>query len=350
MSSGAFGDGSAVPWIRLVLRALILTVSPQTKRGASGSGSRAYIRCAKGRGDQKASPGTRRAKRILLLARAPMQLSTLATDLFPEARFLSAQALPRLMGNCQPTFCRRPLIRSRAIFRGMKDKTEKAKARGAGAQTRGSSGSTTTGNSKEARMLAQNSRIGNEAFQSRLDASNLTRDEMMKYVGDRLTVISDVQRREVSQMSTRNERDWWKEVADAQKGLAKPDPTRWHEATKLYEQAAEQFAAGKVGRGKEILESAIRAEESAFTKLTKLVNVKDIEREALESAPDSYWEIKPHQACTPSDIPPELKQLAESILDEGKEIKDPPVRKTVKAPWWTEEEEEEEDGDGDGAG
>ena len=56
----------------------------------------------------------------------------------------------------------------------------------------------------------------------------------------------------------------------------------------------------------------------------------------------------PHSSA-PTEVPPELDELANRILDVGQEIKDPPVKARVADPWWTEEEEEEEEeGDADG--
>jgi len=232
----------------------------------------------------------------------------------------------------------------------MNDKTGKRARRSPGAQTGGSGGSGTASRPLDNRLLAQSSRVGNEAFQQRLASSNTTRDEMVEFIGSRLKVIGEVQEREVAQMSTRNERDWWKEVSDIHKGVTKPDPKQWHEATKLYQLAMEQLCHGKIGRGREILDSAMRAEEQAFNNLTKLVSIEDLEREAAEEAPDAMWEIGVNQACTPTDIPNQLAELANQIQDVGDEVKDPPVRQVVDSPWWTEEEEEEEEADADGGG
>lgn len=194
------------------------------------------------------------------------------------------------------------------------------------------------------RMARFSKAVGNDEVQRRLAQGNANRDELLVFLTKRLGTIRNVQLRELDQET--KQRDWWKEVTLTDRDeLTKPDPTRWHEAARLYMDAADQLGRGALGQGAELVKRAIEAERRAFESLTELVQVEDSEAEI--EAPTAAYEASPHDASGETDVG-SVKEIGWDILNAIWVIEDPPTRKRARDPWWTDEDEEEEEGDGGG--
>jgi len=224
-------------------------------------------------------------------------------------------------------------------MQGPRRKGAAAGVEGAGPE-RGGAGSAKSGaNSSAMRMAAA---LGNDELQRRIEKGNATRDELLVYMNQRLGSIHEAQLRERHQGSE-HMRDHWKDIGDIHKTeFTKPEPLRWHESARLYEQAAYQLCQGAVGRGAALLEKAMEAERRAFEAVGQQVQTKDLEPDGEGCA--ALAGVSENQACAPCDVPSEIQAKADAIQREVTEFKDQPVKKRIADPWWTLEEEEEEEG------
>lgn len=192
-------------------------------------------------------------------------------------------------------------------------------------------------------MLAMGRSLGNEELQRRIDQGNASRDDLLAQIAQRLGAMREAQVREEN-FGAQDMRSAWKEISDAHKeDYTKPEPMRWREAAKLYEMAAFQLCSGKLGRGSQLVQKAMEAERKAFEGVGKQIGVKDLE--PGEETSEAMKEIKPEQACSPTDVPGDIEALADKIQANTTEFKDQPNKKRKLDPWWTlDEEEEEEEG------
>ncbi len=191
------------------------------------------------------------------------------------------------------------------------------------------------------------SAVGNEELQRRIEKGNVSRDEMLVFMVDRLQTIRTAQLRELDVAGLDRQREWWKEVADSHKTDAtKPDPTRWREVAQVYEEASYQICRGALGRGRDLLERGIEAEKREWGTLTSVVQVQDLDTEV--ESPDALDRIQSSDACGATDVPQEIRALASDIENVTHIAREPPGRKRRRDPWWTlwEDEEEEEDAAG----
>ncbi len=177
----------------------------------------------------------------------------------------------------------------------------------------------------------------------------MNREMALAFISERLRNMRQLQIREVRLTKRGAHWDWWRQVADNYKTwFTKPEPRRWHESARLYEDAAKAFARGNVSRGKEILDRAIVAENRQLDNLTELVQTDDLD---FDARPDPRWlqyivDTEPGPCSLPDDI-----RLAQDIQKVEGTVVDPMNRRRRRDPWWTlEDEEEEEDGNGDGNG
>jgi hypothetical protein len=184
-------------------------------------------------------------------------------------------------------------------------------------------------------------KLGNDELQKRIDSGNATRDELLKFLVSRLQVVRDVQLREVTLSQKNANYDWWRLVEDRQRGIEKPDPTRWRDTARAYEEAAFHLCRGDVTRGIAEMKVAIEVEKRAFENLTRLVEVS--ERERSMEGPESLGNAGAAQAAG-SCPPPEALDLAREIQNVTDKPPSPADMARVADPWWTEEEEEEEEG------
>jgi hypothetical protein len=190
--------------------------------------------------------------------------------------------------------------------------------------------------------------VGNRELHARVTAGNATRDELLGFLTGRLGTIRTVQEREGEQASYRNLREHWKEISEpGHAGITEPDATRWHQAARLYSEAAQHLCNGNVIQGRADIERALEAERQAFSGLTQLVQVNDIDQ-TPERATALDDTARPAERRS---VPIEVEELVRKILADRTNPPDQPYKRKTRTPWWTEDEEEEdEDGDGDGAG
>lgn len=182
--------------------------------------------------------------------------------------------------------------------------------------------------------------IGNEEVQRQLQESGTKRDELLKGIGARLAVMRKVQ---LDEIKLAHNRSVWKgNVASG--SWSKPEPNRWREPAKLYEEAAHALAHGTIARGKEILTRAAAAEQHAFEALTELIEIPENEYEAILAGLSEIGD----GSCAPTDLPPEI-ELARLIRNVEIDVEDAYIGPREADPWWTEEEDDEEEKP-DGAG
>ena len=191
------------------------------------------------------------------------------------------------------------------------------------------------------------SSVGNEELKQRIESGKANRDKLLEFVIKRLRTVREVQQKEIGASSQHEQRSWWKDVADSETyGFDKPDPTRWRDVAKIYEEASYQMCRGALGRGRMLIERAIEKEKQTFGSLTKLVNTEDIDTEVEE--PAVMEAVGGDDACPADNVPMEIKELAREIQLVTTKPPDPPGQLREWDPWWTLEEEEKEEEEGGG--
>src|SRR5687767_4779831 len=104
-----------------------------------------------------------------------------------------------------------------------------------------------------AKLLRTGAAVGNHEIQSRLSQGAAARDRLLKFLVDRLKVVREVQLREIKLTGRSEQREWWKIVSDSSHDKhTKPEPTRWRETARLYQEAAGHLCRGNVSRGSQI--------------------------------------------------------------------------------------------------
>ena len=200
---------------------------------------------------------------------------------------------------------------------------------------------------KVSKMLRRvTGRHGNDALSQELTKSNRKRDAMLAFILNRMQVMQETQKKE---LHTINDRElWFRQVFRGNKGSTLPDTTRWHDAAGKYKKAMEAICQGHLGRGVQLMEQAIQAEQDAFESLPNYV--KSQLEQNTGSQPQSPAGGRPAEAdaigatavCAQTAIHSGIRQLADRVL--AMEAKAPLVGWRAKRPhhWWVEEEEDEE--------
>jgi len=180
--------------------------------------------------------------------------------------------------------------------------------------------------------------VGNDALRARFAAGEACRDELLAHVVERLRDIRELQRREVDLCHRGSSFPWWRTVADPGKAeFTSPEPTRWHEAARRYDRAAERLCQGDLRRGRALLDDAHEAERRAREALTALVDAHDV------GAPGALPELPAATEVTGACDPPPGLSLAREILSVTTESPEIPHRKRGRDPWWTLDEDEEDE-------
>ena len=234
----------------------------------------------------------------------------------------------------------------------MQDGQKKANKKSSSAQSSSGVAQADKGGDHSTEQLKRmGSKLGNEELQQRIQKGNATRDDLMDFLHKRLENMRGVQEREIGMSDARSTRENWRKIADTHKtDMTSPDPTRWRESAKLYEDAAYQLARGSLGRGTQLVQKAMDQEKKTFDQLTALVRVRAEEKEGLESGPAGGMDIAPNEACSATEVPSEVKALAHAIQNVTEKAPQVPGRRRVLDPWWTLEEEEEEEEGNAGSG
>jgi hypothetical protein len=191
--------------------------------------------------------------------------------------------------------------------------------------------------------------VGNEEIKRQIQRGNATRDAMLTHLCERLRVMRQLQLRELNLTQRGAHYSWWRDAADAQKlNLQEPEPTRWNQAAKTYEEASRALCRGDVSRGKHLMADAMELERQAHQTLTDLVELTDLE---FDAKPDDG-----HLADIASTAPagrceePDDVDIARDIYNVTTTVEDMPNRKRTRDPWWTLDEDEEEEESADGGG
>lgn len=226
----------------------------------------------------------------------------------------------------------------------MRDQSKGGKGTKRG-NTSGGRASGGKGGDAGSQMLAKLAgKIGNDALQGQISKGNATRDEMFAFISQRLSTVRQLQLREISLTYRGAYFDWWKKVSDSHKEqFTTPDPTRWKETGRLYEDAAQQLARGDLERARHVLQDAFAEEQKTKESMTALVDQSNLDTGV---GPHTGWmggvgDTPKVGACAlPEDI-----QIAKDIQNVTASAPDPMNRRRPKDPWWTlDEDEEEEDG------
>src|SRR6056300_2012650 len=73
---------------------------------------------------------------------------------------------------------------------------------------------------------------GNDSLQAQLNQRGAERDQLLSFIVHRLKNIQNVQNIELDEM--KNKQKWFRDVAKGENNAYLPEPTRWHEAAKLF--------------------------------------------------------------------------------------------------------------------
>ncbi len=197
------------------------------------------------------------------------------------------------------------------------------------------------GSSRRLRHLS--GKLGNDAVSGKLTQGGIAQATMLDHIIGRLKNIQDVQLVEREQVG--DVRKWHRQVAKGESGYHLPDPTRWHEVTTLYKQAADALVSGNLSRGSILLERAAEVEEATMATLPNMVTdrLQTHEKTAVE-APEEAAEGVTAGMTARCDRPRELTIAKEILAIQDTVDNAPPIKKTRK-PWWNEVEEEEEEED-----
>lgn len=229
----------------------------------------------------------------------------------------------------------------------MKDEAKKGKAGSNLGVLAERSATASLQDSSSNKMRKAATAVGNEELKSRISEGKASRDELLQFLVGRLKTIRDVQQKELAMSGLDDQHKWMRIVGDKEKGVTKPEPTRWREAARAYEEAAFQLCRGALGRGRQLVERAIEVEKKTLGNLTKLVEVTD---DMEPQAPARMQAGGGDDACASTTVPQEIRSLVADIENVTQITRDPPNKRRGRDPWWTlDEEEEEEEGEGGAA-
>ena len=195
-----------------------------------------------------------------------------------------------------------------------------------------------------ARLLQAGNLLGNDTVQQRIQSGNLRRDELLAFVCVRLETMRKAQMREVIAAQPSELRPYAVQITDSHKQeFTKPEPTRWHEPARLYDQAAYQLCHGQLAQGAAQIQRAIEVERRAFSQLSKHIDTSDVQKWA--TAPGTLLDDAPSTpVCGECDEPAALV-LVDEILRVTLEVDDLPIHRIHRPDEDDEKEEEEEDAD-----
>lgn len=195
---------------------------------------------------------------------------------------------------------------------------------------------------QQGRQLARlGAKMGNQQM-AKGGGADSARDRLLDFIVQRLRRIQRVQHAELMELG--REREWFREVATGKAGWTLPDPTRWHEATLYFKEAADAFSRGHLEQGAQKLERALDAEQAATRQIPEMV-ADDLEGDALSagSTPSELPMMMNAGILPPCALPREL-DVADRILAIDDHIeKGPPHRAHRRHNWWEPEEEDAEE-------
>jgi hypothetical protein len=194
---------------------------------------------------------------------------------------------------------------------------------------------------KESALLARADTVGNAQMAKELKSKNGERDRLLGVITARMEIVHAAQCKEAF-VATQRDR-WFLAVHKGADTL--PEPKRWCEVARLYREAALAICGGNLGRGAQLAEEAIAAENMAYKELPKMVK-RDINEKPLGALPSLIMSIGSSATCAPRPMPNETA-LAERVEAFSPEVGDASTRKKKLHNWWDKEDEEEEEEDKD---
>ncbi len=195
------------------------------------------------------------------------------------------------------------------------------------------------------KLVKLSRQAGNDNLRQQLTSGEGRRDDLLQHICERLKNVHEIQALELA--TGRDERSWFREVAKGEAGHHLPDATRWHNAARLYLEAAHALCAGNLGRGVSLLDKAQEAERAALESCPDMVmqKVSPARRQAPVALPDAGLDVSSGASCPTTARPMALK-YGEQILAVIEEVRDAPaLKRTRPGNWWETLEEEEEDGE-----
>lgn len=182
--------------------------------------------------------------------------------------------------------------------------------------------------------------LGNQGVGDQLDHRSGLQAELLDEIVRRLEKVHGVQLHE--QRELKDHRDWFKLTAMGTHGYHLPDPTRWHECTKVYMQAAQSLANGNLGQGARLMEKAADIEESTFATVPVQVQERLSGDEKTASGhPEAAEAVTDHMTAGKVSLPDGI-DVGRKILNITTTMLDsPPLPKRHR--WFDDLEEEEEE-------
>ena len=183
--------------------------------------------------------------------------------------------------------------------------------------------------------------LGNKGLDQVMAQQAGKRDDLLKFVLDRLKNIRDLQLAENREL--KDQRQWHKDVFRGKQGFHMPDPGRWKEAAQIYKRVGEALCRGQLGRARQLLERAVEVEQAAFDAVPQQVLDEVMSAStAPEGAPEAGDNISEQETAPGREIPQELK-LADRIVALQPRIENVAQRPLPPHSWYLDEEEEEEE-------
>ncbi len=198
--------------------------------------------------------------------------------------------------------------------------------------------------SRELRTMA--AKAGNQGLDGKLREQGAMRDTLLQFICQRLKTMHTVQGFERDEM--KHEREWFRPLARGQAGYHLPDPTRWHQAAQLFQQAAQAMCNGNLGQGAALMERAMEAERAAYDSTPAMVRDHlDRSNNAAAAAPAELAHVGSRSTCAATALPKDIVYADRILAVEDTMERPPPLNRRRGNAWWLEEEEEEEEGEGE---
>ena len=194
----------------------------------------------------------------------------------------------------------------------------------------------------DSQLLKQmSSKMGNQGLNDRLQKSSAERDLLLQFICNQLKEIQHIQQIELDEVNQRDE--WFREVAKGDHDFSLPEPERWKDCASLYQKAGQALCRGDVSRGKQLLEEAIKKEDTARDALPEQVEERLDTNEKVMSGSPVSTASEGGEICPATKTPKDLS-IADKILSVRATVRNAsPVRRTPAFNWWEELEESEED-------
>ena len=194
----------------------------------------------------------------------------------------------------------------------------------------------------DSQLLKQMSgKMGNQGLNSTLQKSSADRDRLLEFICHQLKNVQRIQEIELDEVRQRDE--WFREVAKGDYDFSLPEPERWRECAALYKKSAQALCRGDVSRGKQLLEEALKKEDTARDSLPEQVEERLEAKDKVMTGSPVSTASEGDEICPSTKAPKDLA-IADKILAVRSTVRTAsPVRRTPAYNWWEELEESEEE-------